>query len=370
MPLRRFIFLAFTVIATFQLSVAAQSLPDAHSGYQEAVEKSREWIRNLMEEENIPGVSVAVMKDGVVVWAEGFGFADLEQGVPITPLTKMRIGSVSKSITSAGMGILMDEEKLDIDAPIQQYLPQFPEKDHPITTRQLAGHLGGIRHYRGQEMMSSRHYPTVAEGLDIFKDDPLIAPPGERYSYSSYGWNLLSAVMEGASDEDFLSFMQKRVFDPIGMRQTTAEFMDRLIAHRTRYYVKNQTGQIENAPYVDNSYKWAGGGFISTAEDVVRFGHAMIHPTIFSEKTRDELWTSLQTNDGKETGYGLGWRTGLDDEDRRIIYHGGGSVGGTTLFLVYPEEDLILCLISNLSQTQYNRADRVLAGFFLGDLKQ
>ena len=357
-------------LITFVLAApsTAQNLPDSPGAHRGAVEKSRLWLQDLMREQNIPGLSVAVMEKGEIIWSEGFGYADLEQRVPLTPLTKMRIGSVAKPITAAGMAILMEEGKLDIDAPIQQYVPSFPEKSHPITTRQLAGHLAGIRHYRGEEMLSSRYYPTVLDGLDIFKDDPLQSPPGERYSYSSYGWNLVSAVLEGASDEPFLSFMRRRVFDPIGMRHTHAEHMDSLIAFRTRYYDTDDSARIVNAPYVDNSYKWAGGGLIATAEDVVRFGHAMLHPTLFSETTRDELWTSLKTNDGNETGYGLGWRVGEDDEGRRIVGHTGGSVGGTTLFLIYPEEEFIVCIVSNLSQTSFRRADRVVARYFLEEL--
>ncbi len=334
------------------------------SGYAGAIHHSREAVEALMGRERIPGISVAVMIEGDIVWSEGFGYADIEQRVPVTPLTKMRIGSVSKPITAAAVGLLMEAGKLDLDAPIQTYVPSFPDKGEVITTRLLAGHLAGIRHYRGDEMMSDTYYPTVAAGLAIFQDDPLLAPPGERYSYSSYGWNLVSAAVEGAAGEPFLPFMQREVFDALALRHTTAEFMDSLITFRTRYYVHDDAGRVVNAPFVDNSYKWAGGGFISTAEDVVRFGDAILHGRLLRPATVEALWASQHTSAGEPTNYGIGWRSGADDEGRRTVGHTGGSVGGTTLFTIYPDEDVIVCVISNLSNTRFNGLDGTIAAYF------
>ncbi len=318
-----------------------------------------------MERQEIPGISAAVLVDGDVVWSEGFGFADLEQGVLVTPLTKMRIGSVAKPITSVGMALLVERGLLDLDAPVQTYVPDFPEKRYAISTRQVAGHIAGIRHYRGDEFMSNRYYATVAEGLAIFEDDSLLFEPGERYSYSSYGWNLVSAVIEGASGEAFLPFMQREVFDPIGMRHTLAEHMDSLIYRRSRYYVKDDEGRILNAPRVDNSYKWAGGGFISTAEDVVRFGHAVLSNEIVQPQTVKTLFASLETNTGEMTGYGLGWSSGEDGAGRRRVGHTGGSMGGATRFFMYPDDGVIVCLVSNLSGTNFEQADSAIAGSFI-----
>lgn len=366
-------FIALTLWAFFLLpftahaQVTSADLPTAEiqRPYLEAIEQSRKILGDLLAEENIPGISVAVMVKGELVWAQGMGYADIEQGVEVNTATKMRIGSVSKPITSAGLGLLVEADLLDLDAPIQTYVPYFPEKDHPITTRQLAGHLGGIRHYRGDEFLSARFYPTVQEGIDIFKDDPLLAAPGTRYSYSSYGWNLVSAAIEGASGEEFLPFMQSRVFDPLQLRNTQAEYMDEITYNRTRYYVKDDEGRIRNAPYVDNSYKWAGGGFISTPIDVVRFGHAMLHGTLLNEQTMDELFTPLKTADGESTGYGLGWGIRENQDGTRRIGHTGGSVGGTTLFTMYEQEDVIICIVSNLSNTNFHGADTKIGALFI-----
>jgi serine beta-lactamase-like protein LACTB len=156
---------------------------------------------------NIPGFALAVAVDGQVVWSEAFGYADLEAKRRTMPATQFRIGSVSKSLTADAVAQLYESGKLDLDAPIQRYVPTFPEKSAAITTRLLAGHLAGIRHYRGNEFTLNQRFPTVTAGLAIFQDDSLVAPPGSRFSYSTYGFNLISAAVEGASGEAFLSYM-------------------------------------------------------------------------------------------------------------------------------------------------------------------
>lgn len=318
-----------------------------------------------MEREKIPGLTAAVLVDGRIVWSEGFGYADLENRVPVTPLTKMRIGSVSKPLTSVALGKLVEAGQLDLDAPVQQYVPSFPEKRAPVTTRQVAGHIAGIRHYRGDEFLISERYESVDDGLEIFAEDTLLFAPGADYSYSSYGWNLVSAVVEGASGEDFLRYMRKEVIAPMNLRHTVADHTDSLVHHRTRFYDLNDEDKLLNAPYVDNSYKWAGGGYLSTAEDLVRFGDAMLQGEILEPETIEILFASLETTDGEATNYGLGWRTGTDEEDRRTVGHSGGSVGGTTRFVIYPEEHVVVALISNLGGVDYDNAEERIADFFI-----
>ena len=320
--------------------------------FTEVIEMARFRFDSVMAANNIPGLSVAVSIEGQVVWSEGFGYANIETGTPVTPATKFRIGSVSKSLTSVAMGILIDEGRLDLDVPVQRYAPSFPEKAKgAITSRLVGGHLAGIRHYRGMENFSSRKYLTVTDALGIFKDDTLQTPPGEVYSYSSYGWNLLSAVVEGASGEEFLPYIYGNVFGPLDMRNTLAEHMDSIIVARGAYYVRSGRGMsapIINAPYVDNSYKWAGGGFLSTAGDLVRFGLAHMAPGFLEAETLDEWFTSQRTADGEETGYGIGWSVSGQEANRRVS-HGGGSVGGTTTLGVYLDQGLVIAMVTNLS---------------------
>ena len=337
-----------------------------------AVEEARALVSAHRAALGIPGISAAVGIDGTIVWSQGFGYADLENRVPARATTLYRVGSVSKPITATAVVQLALSGALDLDAPVQRYVPSFPDKQAPITTRQLAGHIAGIRHYQGDESLSEgqRHYDDVVEALAIFQDDPLLFSPGEDYSYSSYGWNLISAVVQGAADQDFLGYMQEHVFDPLGMNHTHADDPRPIIPERARFY-SFTGGRLRNAPFVNNSYKWAGGGFIASVEDLVRFGSAHLEPGFLSREALDLLFTSRRTSDGEETGYGIGWRVGTlgslfpeadlrrDSElgRLRVMHHGGSSVGGRAFLLLVPERRVVVAVLVN-----YNR----LAGSQLG----
>jgi CubicO group peptidase (beta-lactamase class C family) len=349
-----------------QIPAPAIALADreAHA----AITKARSFIRDTMRILGAPGASITVVRKGHVVWSEGFGFADVEQQVPVTALTRFRIGSVSKALTSVAIGRLVEEGKLDLDATVQRYVPSFPAKRWPITPRQLAGHLAGIRHYRQQEEnYVTRHYTEVGPALAIFSADSLLFQPGTRFSYSSYGWNLLGAVIEGAGGQPYLATMQRAVFDPAEMRHTVADYVDSIVPNRARWYSRGANGGgIVNAGFADNSYKWAGGGFLSTTEDLAEFGDALLRGRLLRPETVKLLWTSQRTTAGTETRYGIGWSVETDSAGRRRISHGGGSVGGTAFLVIYPDQELVLALLVNSDSTFVGAASRI-AEWFLAD---
>lgn len=333
--------------ATVPRPAAVRAAPERHLA---AIDAGRALLDSLRLAGGIPGLSVAVGIGGDIVWSEGFGFADLENRVAVTPLTKFRIGSVSKSVSSISVGQLVAEGRLDLDLPVQTYVPGFPEKPWPITTRFVAGHLAGIRHYRGAEFESARHYATVAQGLTIFANDPLLFEPGTRWSYSSYGWNLVSAVVEGAAGEPFLAYMRRAVFEPAGLSDLVSDQVDSLVMFRTRYYEKRPDGAVLNATFVDNSNKWAGGGFLSTPAELLDLAFALLDGELLERETLELLWTPQRTRDGEATEYGIGWYVSQDAAGRRMVGHGGGSVGGTTLFWIWPEREVVVALTANLSE--------------------
>ena len=199
--------------------IAPPPVAPAPLRFPDVVREAQALVQQDQATKGYPGIAVAVSVDGQTVWSEGFGYADLEHRLPMTPSIKFRVGSVAKPMTAAAVVTLYEEGRLDLDVPIQQYVPTFPEKSHPITARQLGGHLAGIRHYEGDENFIRDPYATVVDSLAIFKDDPLLHDPGSAYSYSSYGFNLLSAVVEGASGHDFLTYMRDVVFRPLGMNE-------------------------------------------------------------------------------------------------------------------------------------------------------
>ncbi len=229
----------------------------------------------------------------------------------------------------------------------------------------MAGHVAGVRHYRDNEFLSNVRYRSVQEGLSIFADDPLLFEPGTRYSYSSYGWNLVSAVVEAASGESFLPFMQRHVFQPLAMQHTAPDVTDSIIPDRSRFYARTDDGRLVNAPFVDNSYKWAGGGFLSTPEDLLRFAFAHLGAGFLRPETVALLWTSQHLLDGEPTGYGIGWRVGVDASERRVVSHSGGSVGGRSLLLIFPEQQVVLAIAANITDLRYGDVPRRIAQLFM-----
>ena len=332
-----------------------------------AIVTARAFVLDTMAQLKAPGASITVIRDGVMIWSEGFGFADLEQRVPVTPLTRFRIGSVSKPLTSIALGLLVEEGKLDLDTPVQRYLPDFPVKQWPITTRQVAGHLAGIRHYRGDEFASARHYDTVRGGLAIFADDSLLFEPGTQYSYSTYGWNLISAVIESAGGESFLPYMARRVFGPAGMTRTVPEFNDSIIPFRARFYVHaDSAAPATNAPYVDNSYKWAGGGFMATPVDLVNMVRSLLNHQLLNERTVELLFTDQKLENGTSTHVGIAWRINETKQGVKFIHHGGLIDGGRTFVFFYPESGYIFAITANTSSARLNIDEAAtILGYFL-----
>jgi CubicO group peptidase (beta-lactamase class C family) len=367
-PPRRTAARAAAIVLAVASSAFAQSPPAPAPARERepggAVARARAIIEVGMLQSLAPGAQIAVSRAGRTVWSESFGCADVELDVPVARDTRLRIGSVSKPLTAAALGLLVEEGRLDLDLPVQAYVPDFPKKAWPITTRQLAGHLAGIRHYEGDEFQIRDHYPTVRAGLAIFENDALLFEPGTRFSYSSYGWNLLSAVVEGASGEPFLAFMEKRVFMPAGMTHTSADDPAPIVPGRGRFYTRDlDTGAVDNALYVDNSYKWAGGGFLSTAEDLVAFANALLEGRLVRPETLRLLWTSQQTSDGKDTDYGIGWSVDRDSKGRRRVRHSGGAQGGTANLVIYPEERLVVALLVNSDESFTGRAPAIAEVF-------
>lgn len=311
-----------------------------------------------------PGIDVAIWKDGDLIWSEGYGYADLAHEVPIKAgKTRFRIGSVSKSLTAVALGRLLDAKKVKLFDEVRQHVSYFPLKKYPITLLQLGGHLAGIRHYLGNEFYSGRYYPTIKKGVALFQDDPLLFEPGTQYAYSSYGFNLLSAVIEEASGVPFLEYMEKEVLSPLGMAHTLPDENTQIIPDRTTFYHLVR-GQVRHAPYVDNSYKWASGGFLSTTQDLIKMGEAMMAPGFLSKKTWHHLMQTQVTMQGDTTQYGLGWVTTLHKKNKRIG-HNGGAVGGASAFWIYPEQKIIIVMLSNSSNTRFGRLPDQLVQCFL-----
>lgn len=341
---------------------AVESSPPGPSA--ETVARARVLLAKEIEPK-VPGLTAAVAVDGRLVWSEAFGYADLEAKRWVTTASRFRIGSISKSLTAAGLMRLVEQERIDLDAPVQKQVPDFPVKpEGVVTVRLLAGHLAGIRHHRNGEPFLNRPFADVRAGLKLFADDPLVATPGEKFSYSSFGWVLISAAMESAAQRDFLGFMNAEVFAPLELTHTRPDRARAVDPDRTSFYQTSPAGKFVAAPKVDSSFIWAGGGFLSTAEDLVRFGSAMLRPGFLTEESRRLLFTEQKTAAGEPVGYGIGWYVRRDGAGRMLYYHDGGSHGGTAVLFLRPETHAVAAILCNLSDADITGQAMKLADLF------
>ncbi len=323
---------------------------------------------------NQPSVSAAVGLNGRLAFASAHGYADMGEAVPATPRHLYRIGSVSKSITAVALGAMMENGMIDIDRNFRDYVPDFPEKHWPFTLRQLASHTAGVRHYREfilaniMENLHDVHYETVHEALVLVAEDPLLFEPGTQYAYSSYGFNMLSAAMVVAGGEPFTGLLDRHVFRPAGMTETRAEDAPNPHPDSVSYYL-HWDGENIRAPYADNSYKVAGGGLIASPSELVAFGNALLGGALVSDAVREELFTPVALTDGS-TGqnYGLGFSSAERTVNGRAFAeygHGGGSIGGRTAFVMYPEVALVVAVTINADGSPdpaaYGIADLILS---------
>jgi len=304
-------------------------------------------VTATLTEAGIPGASVAIAIAGRLRFAQGFGVADLENGVPARAGTMYRLASVSKPLTAAAVLKLAEDGKLDLDAPIQRYVAAFPEKAFPLSARQLLGHLGGVRHYRDDEPTNTAASSGMAAGLAFFKDDPLVGEPGLRFVYSTYGYNLLGAAVEGASGRPYLDYMKDAVFVPAGMTAIRVDEVRPLIPGRAQGYARTSTGLIVNSELADVSYKVPGGGYIANASDVARFGAALAAGTLVSKASLAAMLTPQREKGGRVTGYGLGLNVALAGK-RREAWHTGGQERVSTVLFLLPDEGVSVAILTNL----------------------
>ncbi|XP_072258184.1 serine beta-lactamase-like protein LACTB, mitochondrial [Pyxicephalus adspersus] len=423
----------------------------SRAAYNTAINRSRELLTRLKNEVGSPGIVVGVSVDGETVWTEGLGFADVENRIPCSPDSVMRVASISKSFTMTAVAKLWEEGRLDLDAPVQKYVPEFPEKEFEgekvtITTRLLASHLSGIRHYekdiqkirnraakksesaaspesstekeqcdnpglskagehdktKGQCSKKSKKaiaaeteeyyikdkFDNVIDSLELFKNDPLVFKPGTQFLYSTHAWTLLSAVVERASGKKFLDYMMQ-MFRDLDMKNTVPEEHETLIYNRARFYSFSDKKRLVNSPYVDNSYKWAGGGFLSTVGDLLTFGNVLLYsyqaqitagilPGYLKPDTITMLWRQVPNTEmswDKDGKYAMGWGTVERKQDygqcklqKHYISHTGGAIGASSVLLIMPEEDsrlwdsqalippkgIVVTIIVNMQQTGVN----------------
>jgi serine beta-lactamase-like protein LACTB len=325
--------------------------------WTDAVERGRQIARAGLTGQNLPGLSVAVSVGGEIVWAEGFGWANLENRVPVAPDTRFRIGTASKVLTSAAVGLLLERGRLRLDDEIQTYVPAFPRKQWPVTLRQVMGHLAGVRNDAGDEENLSTRCERTTDGLQRFAENPLRFEPGTQYRYSNYGWILVSAAVEAAADERFVTFMRRQIFEPLGMDATTPNVSTEPSSDRAAFYFPRFASDPRYGPQppreVDYSCFAGSAAFVSTPSDLVRFGMAISSGKLLQSATVQSLQAPQRLLSGVETGYGLGWDLEtvlLAGEQTRVAGHNGELMGGMVAsFITFPRHGMVVAVTSNTS---------------------
>lgn len=362
----------------YAMPLQAQEVLSTHQ-----LNEIRELSTATLTKDGLPGLSIAVSK-GDQVWSAGFGSADLEQNVPVDSRSMFRTASISKWMTATAVMRLAEDGKLDIDAPIQQYCPQYPAKQWNITSRELMTQLSGIRHYHGangeprdtpaqrdaldalvkhEQSTQYTRYTEVIPTLDAFKDDPLVYQPGTHFLYSSLGYRVLGCVLEGAAKIPYRSLMRSLIFSPAGMTKITEDDSQIVTLHRVAGYAWDSNKQLIRAPFRDVSENLPGGGHLATPEDLVRFAVAFNSGKLVSSKTFDLMVQRPKLIDGSDAPYappyfgmgpglyyGMGMFVGKFASGEQLLMHTGRDPGSSTELLLAPKNGIAVAVMSNVSQ--------------------
>lgn len=327
------------------LLIAVCSWPSFAAGpYDAKLRRFADFVRQQMTDDRSVGLTIGFIKDDVT-WVRAFGVADLENGVPAKSDSSYAMASVTKTMTAVAILKLADEGKLDLDAEVQQYVPEYPRKKYPIRIRHLLGHIAGTPSYETMTEQAIKVPRTARETIARIAGEELIAEPETRFSYSNKGYMLLRAVIESVSARSYDAYLRESVWGPLGMPNTRADDPAALIPGRVRGY-QLTGGKVKNAEFVDASSRLGAGGVRSTVPDLLAFARGLFAGRVLSPATRDRMWTSMTTRAGRWTPYGMGWWTGSRN-GRFAVNHGGGSQGTRTYLLLLPAEKFAVAVAAN-----------------------
>jgi CubicO group peptidase (beta-lactamase class C family) len=304
------------------------------------------------ERQQLVGLSLVLARHDGLIHVEHFGFEDRQLGIPASDATLYRWASISKPLTAVAAMQLAEAGRLDLDRDVRAYVPEFPARSGAITARQLLTHQGGIVHYTNGPVVAApprtdraHPYEDAVDAVGTFALSPLVCEPGTKHSYSTHGYVLLGAVVQRAGAEPFEQQVIDRIALPLGMSTLRSDKSWIDVPHRAAGY-RRVLGAIVPSMDVDVSWKVAGGGFISSAPDLGRFGAGLLAGVLVEPATQATMWTAQPTRDGTATGYGLGFRVG-EHRGRRLISHGGSQEKTRTLLMLLPDQDVALALMCN-----------------------
>jgi serine beta-lactamase-like protein LACTB, mitochondrial len=295
---------------------------------------------------HFPSLSLAVGVDGEIVWAGAVGYADVRALTPATPRTRYHIASVSKALTTAALGKLLIQGEIDLETPFRELVPDYPEKAYEFTIGQLQTHSAGIRHHTSLfHVLNQNDYRSVREAATGVERDPLLYEPGTRNSYSTPGYTLLALAMERAAAKPYLLLMEDLVFSPLSMADTFADTKDRPAERVATPYVL--AGDVAlRAPPFNNSDKWAGGGFLSTPSDMVRFGNALLEGPFLPEEWRSVVLREVSRDEASRYFPAMLLEDETYSEGARLT-SGGTGWGGRASLQIYVDKGVVIAYATN-----------------------
>lgn len=330
------------------------SQSQAADQYADKLRAFEDFVRQQMEKNKDPGMTIGFVKDDYV-WVKGFGYADLENRTPARAESAYRLASVQKSMTAVAILQLVEQGKINLDAEIQTYVPYFPKKKYPVTVRQLLHHLGGIPHYVNRDAEQHiKERKTTREAIAIFEGFDLVAEPGTKFSYSSYGYNLLGAAIEGASGQSYADYMREHVWQPAGMNDTRMDDPLDLIPNRVRGY-QLINNELRNSEFIDVSSRFAAGGTRGTVVDLLKFMQGLNDGKLLSRTSLDVMYTPARTRGGevsgfpKTAGYAMGWNL-VPQTDGLVVINDGGQQETRTFILNFPSKRFAIAVAQNLER--------------------
>lgn len=350
--------LVIVVVYVFSISAARpEAVPAVNTNlyqvaFQSAGVEADNWLKSMYTNNQLPSMSAAVGINGNVVWAGAIGYADLDEKLPATSATRYRIGSISKSITATAVMRMSEKGTMDINSPFNAYVKDFPTTNTGYTIKHLLSHQAGIRHYtKGfSENYNTKEYASTSAAAAIVKNDALLFTPGSGFNYSTYGYNLLALAMESAASLPLQEIMARDVFVPNGMSATHFDNTNLpAAAPQAQPYLLIGDSLFE-APAANLSDRYAGGGYLSTPTDLVKFGNALIGNHFLTQESKNILWTPVPLANGAMNPeyYALGYRVGQDDLGR-FVHHGGMSIGGYSFLIIYPDLGIVMAFVSNFT---------------------
>jgi D-alanyl-D-alanine carboxypeptidase len=310
-------------------------------------DKLDDYVKAQMEQRRIPGLALAVVKDGRVLKHEAFGLANLELKAPAHKDTVFEIGSITKQFTAALVVLLAAEGKLSLHDPVTKFFDNAPPSWRPITVRHLLAHTSGIKNYTGLPGFEVTKKLDAQKFVATIGAEPLESRPGEAFKYCNSGYNLAGYIVEKVTGKTYWEALRGRILEPLGMRTTASRDLKPIIENRADGY------EIENGKLVnrdsDLTDVFAAGAIVSTVGDMLKWNAALNSGNLLSEANRATMWTPFSLNSGVKYPYGLGWR--LDDhKGRRTIWHSGSTSGFTASLLRFPDEKLAIIVLTNLGE--------------------